>query len=305
MTPARRNSPVEAGRDDTPELTFIEHLEELRTRLIICISALVVCTIIGFFVSNYVINILTQPLKKAAYRRPAQPLHIKVDSQGHLLLEQPLSKEDIKKLSRFQMVFEFEEAPGQQFNFGPDYRSQFYYFSPLDPLVLRIKASIIAGIILALPILLWQLWLFVSPGLTRKEKHYTFPLMFMGLGLFPLGCAFAYFFLRFALGLLSRYAMPGLEPRLEIFRYLNFVLTMMIATGAIFEVPMVILFLTRIGVVSTAMLRRYRAYAIIGIFIITAMLTPPDVVTQVVMAIPLIFLYELSIWLARPIEKRG
>jgi sec-independent protein translocase protein TatC len=290
--------------NEQPMLTFTEHLEELRRRLIICAVALLVCTAIGFFLARPVLGILTRPLSQVPYKQNEKVLHLTVGKDGVLRAREPLSEEDLKQLSKFRIQFDFPDLNDSRFVFGPDYRTTFFYFHPVDPFVLTIKAAFMTGILLALPIWLWQVWLFVAPALSRKERRYVMPLLVLALVLFPVGAGFAYYSLKFALGFLSRYAIPGLEPRLDILKYVSFALTMMIAAGCVFEVPLIILFLTRIGVVSTKTLRKYRGAAIVLIFIISAALTPPDPLTMIAMAIPLLLLYELSIWLARPLERK-
>jgi sec-independent protein translocase protein TatC len=290
--------------NEQPSLTFTEHLEELRRRLIICAVALLVCTAIGFLLARPVLSILIRPLSRVSYKQNEKVLHLTVSEDGVLRTQEPLTAEDIKQLSKLRIEFDFPELNDTKFVFGPDYRSHFYYFHPVDPFVLTIKAALMTGILLALPIWLWQVWLFVSPALTNKERRYIISLLGLALILFPVGAGFAYYSLKFALGFLNRYTIPGLEPRLDILKYISFALTMMIAAGCVFEVPLVILFLTRIGVISTKTLRKYRAAAIVLIFVLAAAFTPPDPLTMIAMAIPIILLYELSIWIARPLERK-
>lgn len=290
--------------NEQPTLTFTEHLEELRRRLIICAVALLICTAIGFLLARPVLGILIRPLSQVPYKQNEKVLHLTVGKDGVLRTREPCTPEDLKQLSKFRIEFDFPDLSDSKFVFGPDYRSNFYYFHPVDPFMLTIKAALMAGILLALPIWLWQVWLFVAPALSRKEKRYVIPLLALALVLFPVGAGFAYYSLKFALGFLNRYAIPGLEPRLDILKYIGFALTMMIAAGCVFEVPLIIMFLTRIGVISTTTLRKYRGPAIVLIFVLSAALTPPDPLTMIAMAVPIMLLYELSIWLARPLEKK-
>jgi sec-independent protein translocase protein TatC len=294
----------ENAGNNSRSLTFTEHLEELRARLIICAIALVVGSIVGLFVARPVLGVLIAPLRQSIVGTPEKLLRITIDSAGNLRLAEPLREKDLEHLSRFRIEFEFQDNPAQKFLFGPDYRTNLYYFSPVDPIVLTLKVAVICGIILSLPIILWQLWLFVRPALTPSERRYIRPLIIMAFMLFPIGVAFAYYMLRFALGLFFRYAIAGLEARINVFNYLNFTLTLMIASGFIFEFPLVILFLTRIGVISTDFLRKHRGHAIVVIVVVAALLTPPDVITQIALSVPLILLYEISIWLAKPLEKK-
>ena len=175
----------------------------------------------------------------------------------------------------------------------------------MDPFLLWLKASLIVGIILAIPfIVLKELWGFIRPGLTKKERRAVKPVLLAAMVLFPLGVAFAYFMLRFALGFFTRYSFQGLEPRLGIMHYLGFALTMMLAAGLVFELPVAIVILTWMGVVKSAFLRKYRRHAIIILFLLAAFVTPPDVFTMFAIALPLLVLYEISIIFARLIEVK-
>jgi sec-independent protein translocase protein TatC len=291
-------------RTDSRMLTFIEHLEELRARLIVCVLALVIATVIGLVVARPALELLIAPLRRATVQTSERVLRITVDPDGNLRLAEPISEKDLHELSRFRMEFQFKGSPAKKFLFGPDYRTNLYYFSPVDPIVLTLKAAFICGVIIAMPIILWQIWLFIKPALTESERRYARPLIAMALVLFPIGVAFSYYMLRFALGLFFRYAITGLEARINVFNYLSFTLTLMILFGLVFEFPLVILFLTRIGVVSTSFLRKYRGYAIVLIVVVAAIVTPPDVFTQIALSVPLIILYEISIWLSKPLERK-
>jgi sec-independent protein translocase protein TatC len=292
------------SRNDSPILTFTEHLEELRTRLFVCIITLVITTLIGLAIARPLLKFLINPLQHAARFDKESLLQIKIDPDGNLRLAQPLHNDQLKHLSRFRIQFLSSDNPPQKFVFGPDYRSNLYYFSPADPIILILKAALISGIILALPIILFQAWLFIRPALTSRERKYAKPLLLAALLLFPIGAAFAYYLLRFALGLFFKYAILGLEPRLNAFYYLNFSLTLMIISGFVFEFPLIILFLTRIGILSTRFLRKYRGHAIVIIVLSSALITPPDVITQIALSVPLAILYEISIWLATLLEKK-
>ncbi len=287
----------------TTGLTFWDHIKELRSRLIVCIVALVVGTFLGGFVARRVLTFLTRPLASAMFYREEKPLRILVDKNGRLTLAKKLTPQERQHLSKFRLEFEFE-SDGEKFCFGPDYRSNFYYFGPIDPFILWLKAAFIVGVILSLPIMLWEGWAFVKPGMTVRERRAVIPIFGAGMVLFPIGVAFAYFMLQFALGFFSRYAFPGLEPRLGIMQYMSFALTMMLAAGCVFELPVAIVILARMGLVSSTFLKKYRAHAVVILFILAAALTPPDIFTMFAIALPLLLLYEISILVAGFIEKK-
>jgi len=286
------------------DLTFWEHFEELRYRLIRCVVYILAGSLIGLFVSNRVLYFLTRPLTKMILPVRAKPLKIRVGRDGRLSLPDEVKAEDRKKLSPFQIEFEFESGE-PAILYGPDYRTNFYYFDPLDPFVLWLKSALIVGIVLALPFIVMEIWQFVSPGLRDKEKKAIIPILMGGILLFPLGMTFAYFILSYTLGFLTSYAFPGLEPRIGIMNYLNLILTMMIACGMVFELPIIIIVLSWIGLIHSSLMKKYRRYAIVILMALSAIITPTtDAFTMIVVALPLIVLYEISIILALIIEKR-
>ena len=290
--------------ESSADLTFWEHFGELRLRLIRCIVYILAGTIIGLFIANHVLYILTRPLTQVTLPVREKPLKIRVARDGRLSLPDEIKVEERGKLSKFQIEFEFESGE-RKIAFGPDYRTNFYYFNPLDPFVLWMKAALIVGVVLALPFIFMEVWQFVSPGLRNKEKKAIIPIIAGGVLLFPLGMAFAYFILSYTLRFLISYAFPGLEPRIGIMNYLNLALTMMIACGIVFELPIVIVVLSWIGIIHSSHMRKYRRYAIVILLALSAIITPTtDAFTMITVALPLIILYEISIILAMIIEKR-
>lgn len=165
----------------------------------------------------------------------------------------------------------------------------------------ELKMCMLGAIFLSTPFILVQLWLFVAPGLYKEERRYLVGFVFFASVLFLLGAAFAYYVV-FPLGvkfLTSFGTKWGLNVNLTISGYLSFVMRILIAFGMSFELPVVVFFLTKIGIVNVDMLKKYRKFAIVGIFILAAVITPPDVISQLLMAAPLLILYEISIWIAK------
>jgi sec-independent protein translocase protein TatC len=151
-----------------------------------------------------------------------------------------------------------------------------------------------------MPWLLYQLWAFVAPGLYKRERRLASPLLVSALLLFYIGCAFAYFIVLPAVfAFLQRVTPPGVAMMTDISAYLDFVLVIFLAFGVSFELPVALVILVLLGWVTPAQLREWRGYAIVGIFIVAAVLTPPDVVSQLLLALPMIALYELGIIAAR------
>ena len=163
-----------------------------------------------------------------------------------------------------------------------------------------LKVTLMAAFLVALPYVLYQIWAFVAPGLYQHEKRLALPVIFSSVVFFALGMAFAYFIVfPIAFGFFAGYAPAGVQMMTDIDKYLSFVLTMFIAFGLTFEVPVVVVVLVRLGVVSLDKLRSIRGYVIVGAFIVGAIFTPPDVLSQVMLAVPLWLLYELGLLVAR------
>lgn len=168
-----------------------------------------------------------------------------------------------------------------------------------------LKVALLGGIILATPVLFYQFWMFVSPGLYRKEKKFLIPVIFLSLIFFAAGASFGYFVVfpygfEFFLGFSTEtiQAMPSMKE------YLSFAAKMLLAFGLVFELPLVLTFMARMGLVSVDFLKKNRKFALLIFFGGAALITPPDVITQTMMAIPLIILYEISIIGARVFQKK-
>jgi len=168
------------------------------------------------------------------------------------------------------------------------------------------KVAFIAGLILASPFVLYQIWAFVAPGLYRNEKRYAVPFVFLGSLFFAMGILFGYFVaIPFGFKFLLGYATDFIKPMPSMKEYLSFSIKFLLAFGLVFEFPVVLLLLARMGVIDAKTLARQRKYAILLIFVFAAVMTPPDIISQVLMALPLMGLYELSILLAKFFGKKS
>jgi sec-independent protein translocase protein TatC len=235
------------------KLPFTSHLEELRSRLIICTVAVVLGFVISYFFSEQLFHILVKPLQK--------------------------------------------ELP-------PD--SLLIFTGLPEAFFVYLKLSFFAGIFLSAPVLLWEIWGFVAPGLYDHEKKYIFPFVIFSTLLFFIGVLFCYFVVfPFAFKFFMGYSSDIIKPLPSVKEYLSFSCKLLLAFGIIFELPIFILFLAKLGIVNEKMLRTQRKFAILGIFIVSAILTPPDVVSQILMAIPLMALYEISIYVAKLFGKKS
>ena len=174
-----------------------------------------------------------------------------------------------------------------------------------SPFLTPIKLAFFVAVFIAMPLILYQLWAFVAPGLYRHEKRLAVPILFSAMVLFYVGCAFAYFLVLPAVfAFMTSVAPAGVAVMPDIGRYLDFVLVLFLAFGLCFEVPVVLIILVALGVVTPTQLAKSRSYAIVGAFVVAAVLTPPDVFSQMMLAIPMIVLYELGIFAARIISRR-
>ena len=174
-----------------------------------------------------------------------------------------------------------------------------------EPFFTYLKVSLLAGIILATPVLFYQFWMFISPGLYRDEKKYIVPVVILSIFFFVVGASFGYFIVfpygfQFFLG----FGTDTLQPMLSMKEYLAFSSKMLLAFGFVFELPLVLTFMARMGLVTVPFLSKNRKYALLLFFVLSALITPPDVITQVMMAMPLMVLYEISIVGARIFGKK-
>jgi sec-independent protein translocase protein TatC len=232
--------------------TFIEHLEELRKRLIVSLIAVGIGFIICYIFSKDIFSFLMMPLQRALP-------------------------------SGATMIFT----------------------TPAEAFFTYMKVGLLVGVFAASPIVLYQIWLFVAPALYSHEKRYVIPFVSTSTILFVGGAAFGYFivfpaFAKFFMHFATDFILPA--PRLK--ESFSFCAMLLITFGLTFELPLFIFFLARVGVIDSRMLAHNRKYVIILIFIVAAILTPPDPLSQVMMAVPLVALYEVSIWVARIFGKK-
>src|SRR6201996_6225713 len=238
--------------DDKP-MPLMEHLMELRRRLIWSIAAFAVCFMGSYYFSNRIYFFLAEPL--------AEGLREQGNPDPHLI-----------------------------------------YTQLYEAFFTRIKVAFFAGAFIAFPIVANQIWMFVAPGLYRSEKRALLPFLLATPGLFVLGAALAYYFVfPFAWRFFASFQSPNggggvpieLLPRVS--EYLDLVMKLIFAFGLTFELPVLLTLLAKVGIVTSKGLKRYRRYAWVGMFVVAAILAPPDIITQTGLALPLIALYEISI----------
>jgi sec-independent protein translocase protein TatC len=176
----------------------------------------------------------------------------------------------------------------------------------ITPFMVPVKVTVLVGFMIALPYVLYQAWAFVAPGLYEHEKRLALPLIFASTVLFFLGVAFCYFFVfGKVFAFIHDFAPKSITPAPDIEAYFSFVITMFLAFGITFEIPIVVIVLVRMGIVSVEKLREARPYVIVGAFVVAAIVTPPDVLSQFMLAVPMCLLYEAGLFLARFVGTRA
>ncbi len=267
--------------DERP-MTFLEHLDELRTRIFRALIAIVLGTVISFYFNKYVVFVLKIPLT----------IQINDILAGFIDL---VHKKDGSLLSFFSLVL---RARSHVVN------AELFKEGPLEGILAFLGISVAFGCLLASPVVLYQIWAFVLPALKDTEKRIALPLFFLVCLFFTAGSMFAYFVvapvvLQFSAGL-----FPGLQNQWMIGRHVSFMIRLLLGFGIGFELPIVMGFLARIGVIDANGFQDRRRYAIVLIFIASALLTPADALSMLLMAIPLIALYEMGIWIAVFVGRR-
>ncbi len=175
----------------------------------------------------------------------------------------------------------------------------------ITPFMVPVKVTVLVGFMLALPYVLYQAWAFVAPGLYEHEKKLALPLIVASTALFFIGVAFCYFFVfGKVFAFIHDFAPKSITPAPDIEAYFSFVITMFLAFGVTFEIPIVVIVLVRMGIVSVDKLREARPYVIVGAFVVAAVVTPPDVLSQFMLAVPMCLLYEAGVFLARFVAVR-
>ena len=246
------------------KMPFTSHLVDLRKRIIISLVFVVVGFAAAFNYSEDIFRFLTFPLR--------YNISLSITSPFVQLIEKNVKN-----------------------------NPSLIFLAPAEAFWMHMKVSIITGIVISLPVIFSQLWHFISPGLLHKEKKYVIPFVFITTTFFIVGAAYCFFLvLPFAMGFLLTYKTESMVPMLSVEKYVDFCLKFILAFGAIFELPIVIVFFTRMGFVSPKTLAKHRKYAILLAFVAAAILTPtPDVFNQTLMAVPIIVLYEIGILVSR------
>ncbi|NQU42706.1 twin-arginine translocase subunit TatC [bacterium] len=288
-------------------MTLLQHLEELRGRLILSVVFLLVGALLGFLLAKPAVGFLVRPFSNIVVEREEKLLRVRVDPEtGVLRVLDPVGPSLFEEVSPYRLGF---YLPGTPEDSEPDLiwgqnLQRPIFLNPLDPITLYFKAAMIVGLMLALPFILHQLWLFICPGLTRKERTILMAMLGLACLLFPAGALFAYFMFSFVLNFLVNFQVMNMEAQLEVFRFINLELRLMLGFGTVFEMPLLVMLLTFLGIIHPRQLRQYRPHVIVGIAIVSMAFTPPDPFSMLLMMCPLIILYEISIWASIPLARR-
>jgi len=186
----------------------------------------------------------------------------------------------------------------------PD-ESQLIFTNLPEMFITYIKISLVAGIILAIPVIFYQLWIFLAPALYQREKKYLIPFVLFSTILFTVCALFGYFVVfPYGFKVFVSFATEEIQALPSVKQYFSFAIRLLLAFGLVFEMPIVVLFLTKIGLITPDSMKKFRKFAILCSFILSAILTPPDVATQLMMALPIIILYEISIFLSKTMYRK-
>jgi len=180
-----------------------------------------------------------------------------------------------------------------------------FFTAPMDKFLAHIRLSLFAGVIISAPFWIYQIWKFVAPALYSKEKKYAMGFIFSGTGLFAVGVSFSYFVVfPMAFKFLMTFGGDADKPMITIDHYLSFVTTTALAFGVSFELPLILVILGMMGIISQQNLKDKRRYAILGLAVMAAILTPPDLLSMLMMLVPMLFLYEISVILVGVFERK-
>ena len=285
---AATSTDLEVGISNMP---FLDHLEELRWRILKALAAIAVGAIICFALSDPIVKILTRPYEEAV-----------------LSLENNRSSDAVRAMEMlvrkwFDLPSAEADLAAEQTELPPTRRLQ--ALKPMTYFFISLQIAFIGGLILALPAVFYQGWRFIAPGLLPREKRLMVPIISLSVFCFSVGALIAYWIvlplgLRFFLAL----EPPDMTSQWAVDEYIGFVLRLIMGFGIVFEMPVLALFLTKAGVLTAARMRHIRRYAIVAIFILGAIFTPPDPVSQMLMALPLLLLYEISIWVCKVAQRK-
>lgn len=265
------------NKNTNKEMSFLNHLEELRWLLVRSCIAILITSVVAVFFNEFIFDVIIFGPKQG-------------DFVTYQFFCDVATKFDLDKSfcdNELPFVIQNRTMDGQ--------------------LSVMIWTCITAGFIMAFPVILWEFWKFIRPALYQNERKYAKLFIFISSILFFLGVVFGYFVLvPLSINFLANFTISSVvENQIDINSYISLVKTTSLATGLVFELPIIIFFLTYLGLITDSFLREYRRYAYVLILIVAAVVTPPDVISQLIVSFPLVILYECSIVVAKVITKRN
>ena len=264
------------GKNEQKEMPFLDHLEELRWRIVRSFIAIFVLACVAFIFKEIVFD-------KVLFG----PLNV-----------------DFRTYAFFCWLSQ-SIGLGEKLCFGPlDFT--LLNFKMSGQFMTHIMVSFVAGIILAFPYVFWEFWSFLKPGLRSKERKMANGIVLYSSMLFSIGILFGYYMIApLSVRFLGSYKVSELVPNnIDLSSYISTMTSVTLASGVVFQLPIVVYFLSRIGLVTPKLLKKYRKHAVVGVLVLSAIITPPDVSSQVLVSLPILLLYEVSIWISRAVEKR-
>ncbi|WP_223549236.1 twin-arginine translocase subunit TatC [Aestuariivivens sp. NBU2969] len=257
------------------EMSFLDHLEDLRWHLIRIVVAIVIVASLAFMLSRFIFdNIIFAPLDMGF---PTYDLLCR--AANYINVDTTFCAEKIP------MIIQNRTMAGQ---FSAD-----------------IWTAILAGFVISFPYVIYQLWKFISPGLHENERKHSRGFIIISSLLFFIGVLFGYYIITpLSINFLANYSVSSVvDNQIDISSYIALVRSSALASGLIFELPIIIYFLTKIGLVTPEILKKYRKYALVIVLILSAIITPPDIASQVIVAIPILILYQVSIYISKIVVK--
>jgi len=257
------------------EMSFLDHLEVLRWHLIRSTLAVVIVGVVAFLAKDFIFDTILFGPKKAEF-------------------------------PTYQFFCNISKSLGldESFCIGPDFRIQSRQMA--GQFSAHIWTSIWAGFILAFPYILWEVWRFISPGLYENERKNSRGFILIASLLFFIGVLFGYYVISpLSINFLANYHVSQeVFNDIDLASYISTIRSSVIACGLIFELPIIMYFLTKVGIVTPEFLRKYRKISIVVVLILSAVITPPDIASQIIVAIPILLLYEVSIYISKVVLKR-
>ncbi len=264
------------AREETPEMGFVDHLEALRGHLIRIVIALILCSIVAFVYNSELFDkIILAPTHKDFI---SYTLLCKLGSWIHI---PSLCLEEVK------MNFQNTEMSGQ--------------------FMMSFSSSFVIGFIIAFPYIIWELWRFIKPALSQRELKNASGIIFWVTLLFLSGVLFGYYIITpYTVNFFANYKISEqFQNIIKIDDYLSTIMSLTVGTGLVFELPVLVYFLSKVGLLTPVLMTTYRKFAIVAILVIAAVITPPDVFSQIIVTIPLWLLYELSIFISARVQKEN